>query len=263
MIYTQSGYSPGDSPAGVPLIGYETRISSITASSEATGFPASNLLNPATHLTWKASPDSPVTNQTLTITMSSGTVNYVGIARHNFFASSASIALGTTASPPNIIPGFMAEDALPIIFRISPTSGPLILSINGGSLAAQAAVIYAGNILVMERSIKVDVQHRDINHARRTDTLSAMSESGNFLGRSVISEWRESQADFAWFTPSWYRDTFEPFVENAVTEPFFWAWNPSEYPEDTAYAWLIDDVQPETDPATRRMAALLSMRAVA
>jgi hypothetical protein len=259
-IITQSGYDPGDDPAGVPLIGYETLITSITASSTETGFPASNLLNPATHLIWKASADSP-TDTILTISIS-GSVNYIGIAKHNFFESGATIALGTGASP-NLISGVTAEDTLPMIFRISPQTGSLTLSIIGGSVAAQAAVIYAGELLVLERSVKVDAQHMDVVHARQSAALGGMSESGNFLGRVLTSEWRESQAEFAWFTPDWYRTYFEPFAESAMTEPFFWAWNPDEYPDETAFAWIIEDIRPETDPATRRIAATISMRAIA
>jgi hypothetical protein len=44
-----------DSPAGVPLIGYENRVTSANLSSTTalTGFPVTNLANPATHLLWK------------------------------------------------------------------------------------------------------------------------------------------------------------------------------------------------------------------
>jgi hypothetical protein len=262
-IITEAAYTPGDSPPGVPLIGYETRIASIASTTAAMGFPASNLLNPATHLTWKASFDSPAVIETLTITISSGTVNYIGIAKHNFFESAAHIALGTGASPPDIISSFTVSNALPIILRFSPRAGPLLLTITGGTQAAQAAVIYAGTLLVLERGVKADAQHMDIVHARQSNVLGGLSESGNFLGRVLTGKWRESEAEFAWFTPSWYRANFEPFAENAMTEPFFWAWNPSEYPADTAYAWLIEEVRPLTDPATRRMAATLSMRAIA
>jgi hypothetical protein len=169
-------------------------------------------------------------------------------------------AAGTSATLGKTI---AIEDSLPIIFRFADSSNPLSLQLTQGTEAAQIAVIYAGTMLVLERSVKVDVQHADITHARQSEVLGGMSESGNFLGRVLIREWRESQAEFAWFTPDWYRTNFEPFAASAMTEPFFWAWNPTEYPDDTAFAWLIEEIRPETDPATRRMAATISMRAIA
>jgi hypothetical protein len=154
------------------------------------------------------------------------------------------------------------ENAFPVIFRFTPTTDSFLLRINAASESAQIAVIYAGELLVLERGVKVDVQHSDIVHARRSSVLAGMSESGNFLGRILLSEWRESIAEFAWFTPDWYRTNFEPFVVSAMTDPFFWVWNPDEYPDETAFAWIIEDIVPETDPATRRIAATISMRAI-
>lgn len=262
MIITQTGYTPGDSPAGVPLIGYDNRITAISATSAASGFPASNLLNPATHLIWKATSTA---TQTLTINVN-GTTNYLAIAKHNFFEGDIRIALSDGSSPA-ILASTAVDDASPIIIRFSPTSNTLSLTLVGGSSpptgTAQAAVIYAGELLVLERSVKVDVQHANLYHARQASVLAGMSENGNFLGRVLTSEWLESRADFAWFTPDWYRTYFDPFAEAAMTEPFFWVWNPVEYPDEVAFAWITETIVPETDPATRRVAASIVMRALA
>jgi hypothetical protein len=115
----------------------------------------------------------------------------------------------------------------------------------------------------MEHGVKWDVQHKQLPHARRSSIVSGMSESGNFLGRVVLNEYRESSAEFAYFTPDWYRENFEPFAAAAVSTPFFWAWNPNEYPEETSFAWITDDIQPETDPATHRVHVTFSMRSTA
>lgn len=169
-------------------------------------------------------------------------------------------AAGTEATVGRMIP---IDSALPIIFRFPSTTDFFSLTIGSGSDVAELAVIYAGTLLVLERSVKVDVQHLNVIHARKSNVLAGMSEAGNFLGRVLVAEWRESQADFAWFTPDWYRTNFEPFAEAAMTEPFFWVWNPDEYPDETAFAWITDDIRPETDPATRRVAATIVMRAIA
>jgi hypothetical protein len=154
------------------------------------------------------------------------------------------------------------DDFTPLLFRFAPTTDYLALDVVADGASAEIGVIYAGELLVLERSIKVDVQHANLYHARQASVLAGMSESGNFLGRVLTSEWRESRADFAWFTPNWYRTYFDPFTEAAMTEPFFWCWNPDEYPDEVAFAWITETIVPETDPATRRVAASIAMRAL-
>lgn len=155
------------------------------------------------------------------------------------------------------------EDFSPLMFRVSPTDDYLGLEVQAaGDDPPELGVAYAGELLVLERSVKVDVGHVNLFHARQSNVLAGMSESGNFLGRVLTSEWRESQAEFAWFTPDWYRTYFEPFAESAMTDPFFWVWNPDEYPDEVTFAWITENIRPETDPATRRVAATIVMRAI-
>jgi Concanavalin A-like lectin/glucanases superfamily len=153
-------------------------------------------------------------------------------------------------------------DFSPLMFRFSPTTNYLLLELSNPDDPVEIGVVYAGELLVLERSVKVDVQHTNLYHARQASVLAGMSESGNFLGRVLTSEWRESQAEFAWFTPDWYREFFEPFAEASMTDPFFWVWNPDEYPEEVAFAWITETIRPETDPATRRVAATIGMRGI-
>ena len=63
-----------------------------------------------------------------------------------------------------------------------------------------------------------------INYGRRTTIVDGMSESGNFLGRIVLGEHRQSTAEFEWFTPDFYRSDIDEFLEAAQEFPFFWAW---------------------------------------
>jgi hypothetical protein len=158
--------------------------------------------------------------------------------------------------------GKISVDAGPVIYRLSPnTPGYVVLDLATSRLETPAiGVIWAGTMMVMERGIKVDVPHKQISYARKTNVVSGMSESGQFLGRIVLSEWRESDADFAWITHDWYENNFKWFVLAALDNPFFWVWSPSEFPAQTAFVWLRDDVVPELDPVTRRISVKLPMR---
>ena len=184
-------------------------------------------------------------------------INGVALWSANFFTPTHAAG---SATAPGLTVG--AVDSAPIIARYAAnTADAFRVSISAGTAPAQISTIYSGNLMVLERSITLN-KHLVINYARKSNQVGGMSESGNFLGRITLSEWRESKAEFEWFTPDWYRANFEPFVAFAVDNPFFWAWNPDEYPEETAFAWLSEDVRPETDPVTRRVAATISMRAV-
>src|SRR4029078_5904667 len=108
--------------------------------------------------------------------------------------------------------------------------------------APEMAVVYAGTLLVLERSITIGQKHVPITYGRRTNIVNGMSETGNFTGRIVLGEYRESKAEFEWFTPSFYRlgstanilagadITLNNFLDAAQEFPFFWVWNPRDYP---------------------------------
>src|SRR5262245_40472090 len=94
MIFMQSGYSPGDNPPGVPLIGHDNKVVNVVTSSAATGFPAINLLNSATHLFWRAGNQG---EQLIGIT-TSGSCNYIAFAGQNFADDGTRIALLDSAN---------------------------------------------------------------------------------------------------------------------------------------------------------------------
>lgn len=172
----------------------------------------------------------------------------------NFTPPTAPATSGTTLST--------SDD--PILFRWTAVPvASLLLSIRAAASAPQIAVIYAGELLVLERSITIGRGHVPITYGRRTNMINGMSETGNFLGRIVLGEYRESKAEFEWFTPTFYRSKIDAFLDFAQEAPFFWVWNPEEYPAEVGYVWLTNNAEPETDPVTRRVALTLDMRGIA
>ena len=125
------------------------------------------------------------------------------------------------------------------------------------------AVVYVGKLLIMERGIDINPTHVPLPYGRKFKIATGMSETGNFLGRIVTQEHRQTMAEFKWITPAWYRETMDPFLEACPTTPFFWAWNPDEYPEESGYGWMINEPMPETDPITRRVHVTLEFKGIA
>lgn len=260
------GAVSADVPAGVPLIGYQnlTTISNITSTTEAASYPATNLANPATHLRWQAGVNTG--DELITIAANAATpIDYVAVAGHNWASIEATVSIETTASPPvALTTPETLDDNQPIIFRFVPqVLSAVRIRIAGASGVPQAAVVYVGKLLVLERSIKIGANHVPISYGRRTNMVNGMSESANFLGRIVLGEHRESTAEFEWFTPDFYRSDIDAFLAAAQETPFFWAWSPTEYPAEVGFVWLTNNAEPAVDPVTRRIALQLDMRGIA
>ena len=207
-------------------------------------------------------------NEYLTVTPGGTDVDYIGIAKHNFGTSGAlvSVEMADTSSPgtwTELIAPQTVDDDLPIIFRFQDVTTQVRVRIQPAGTAPEAAVLYAGELLVLERSITIGRGHVPVTYGRRTNIVNGMSETGNFLGRIVLGEYRQSKAEFEWFTSDFYRIDIDPFLDAAQEIPFFWAWSPSEYPTETGYVWLTNNAEPEVDPATRRVALTLEMRGIA
>src|SRR5882672_3059015 len=78
----EAGYE--DVTADNPVIGYDNVVSAstITATYEDVSYPITNIANPATHLVWK--PTSLATQYITVPIPADHTVQFMGIARHNF-----------------------------------------------------------------------------------------------------------------------------------------------------------------------------------
>ena len=147
--------------------------------------------------------------------------------------------------------------------EIAAATGIRIRIQGGGVNNAEAAVLFVGSIMTMERSIRVDMNHTPINLGTASDIMNGMSESGQFIGRIVRSQWKESKLDFWYFDNSFFRSDVEDFIQNAVENPFFLAWAPQTYPTDTGYCWLTKDPIPEFHLPTERFIVSFEMRGLA
>lgn len=246
-----------------PVIGYENLATTdnTVATVENTNYPASNLLNPATNLKWVAEADTAFSDIYLTVTLDGfSEVDYVGIAGHNFGTVGAIISIeGTTEFDSNGDPiwdsayplsdeTILANDR-PAIFRFTRDflfgvrvriQYP-VLGSGDDLIEPEAAVLYVGKLLTLQR--KIYVGHSPISLSRAANVSNGRSESGNFLGRIVLGESNYTSVNLANLTPDWVRNYLDPFLEEAVETPFFFAWRPQSYPTEVGFAWMTDDAQ--------------------
>ena len=262
-----------------PLIGWNNCVttSNISSTSAASGFPATNMANPSTRPQWKGATNSPLAIEYVTVIPGNGQlIDYLAIAAHNLGSIASKLVIETctnvAASPqvwtahsfgssPDLITP--TTDA-PIIFRfVSSAYQGVRLKINVGTAAPQIGVMYVGALLVCERSIRIDTDHVPINYGKESKVISGMSESGNFLGRIVQTEWVQSEMAFSFFSNAWYRANFKPFLDAANETPFFHAWFPTDHPEDVGYVWLTDDPRSGVNTVTDRFNITLKYQGLA
>lgn len=258
-----------------PIVGYQNLVTvlNITATTEDIDFPASNLANPATHLTWKQGAGSPSSDEYLTVTPDTPErIDYLAIAAHNFGTNLTPVSVeGVTAEP-----GSPADWFELITERLLPDDGPVIFRFNAQALyairlriqASQAAapvtvkagVLYVGELLTLQRRIYVG--HTPMKYGRKLMVSNLRSVSGAFLGRIVTGEKTSTNVALKNLTPDWYRSYMEPFLIVAKESPFFFAWRPGTYPNECGYCWLADDPVPANQLSNGMMQINLDLEGI-
>ena len=253
----------------LPIIGWQNlaTVANLTADTEDTSYPDSNLANPSTAEKWVAADNS---EQYVTVIINSvEEIDYLGIVGHNLGSAGIEASVegqATSAAAFAELAGsvLLANDD-PLLFRFEPQSLYAIrLRMRAGDAAPEAAVLYTGKLLVMERGLSIEGDFTPISFGAVPNIVTGVSETGNFLGRIVLGETSFSEAMFRWLAPDWYRENFEPFAETAKQAPFFFAWAPESYPRDIGFCWSADGRPiPKIDPVTRRMHVDLKMAGIA
>jgi len=241
MVVIQNGFTPTvpltHSRIGINSIG---RTGAVSASSAAAGFPASAAANPLTYEFWKptATPAWWRVDAGTAVT-----VDYVGIASHNLAGSTVTVQRSDNNSTWVDVVSTTPTDNSPIMFLFAAVSARYWrVSVTGNSVAI--GVINIGKVLEMQRACFAGINPIDLT--RRTTIRPNVSEGGQWLGRSIIRQGSGTSVSFRHLTYDWYRANFDPFVEQARSYPFFFAWRPEGYANSVGYVWTQGDIAPTT-----------------
>lgn len=173
------------------------------------------------------------------------TADAVGIAAHNlqgvrvavYYRSNPSLAYtlihdATAGRGPVFVLLPSAVNVLQLWVVVSAAAGRV----------CSIGVIYAGEALQMQRPIYRGVDPAPLN--RQTEYTNNVSEGGQWLGRDIIRQGLKTKPRWQNLDPVWLRVYFDPFASAARRLPFFYSWNPLEFPNDVAYCWTSKDIQP-------------------
>jgi hypothetical protein len=243
--------SPADAalPPGTPRILWETIVTfgTIAADSEAEGYPALNLANPATNQEWRAADIGDVE-----ITITVATVDELsagGIAWHKLGSAGSSVGWGYSG------PQIPANDE-PLLFQWTDQSlASVVIRLAEGSEAARAAVVYLGPMLIMPRGVDIDADFLIPRFARKTEFAAPLSERGDYLGRIVTSQWIDGVSHtYSHLTAEFVRGELDPFIAAAQDDvPFFYAMRADDgVSYDVSFLSFSDDPMPHKSPVTGR-----------
>jgi len=262
--------APYVAPAAInysyPLIGYKNHVSknNVSATSSQTLYPISNVSNISTASLWKS--DSLSVQYVTSVLGTSEHIDYIGIAKHNFgsgrIALSVQIQNESGGTWTTVVSGYMPTDDKELLFVfLKQYVYAVRIELQPTTTKPQIGVMYVGDLLVCPQRIYVG--HSPITLNRKIDVVNGRSESGNFLGRIVTGSSMETSVSLTHLDPRWYRTYFDPFVRNAETKPFFWAWKFRTYPDEVAFGWLSNDVSPSNMMSNGMMQVDFSMIGIA
>lgn len=251
-------------PLRFPKIGYDNVVSGadLVASTSVAGFPVESLANSFTFELWKPS-ELPAT-----VDVDAGrvvNVDYLAFGAHAL--GGCSIALEYSADGTNYyeaVSGGVVRDRAgmmlfePVVgryFRLTITAGvPLGFDFNfvtqqyllqpDAPTAADVylGVLYIGKALEMQRGVYQG--HTPGEFARTDEIRPSVSEGGQWLGRSVVRRGFETGFSFQNLKADWVRSTLAPFLDAAITQPFFIAWRPETKADEVLFGWSNSPIVP-------------------
>lgn len=92
--------------------------------------------------------------------------------------------------------------------------------------------------------------------------INNISESGNFVGRSLIRKAMRTSFNISVVDANWVLNDWRDLLEVVQEHPFYFAWDSANYPTDVAYCWTDRPVGKPTFTSPRHMQINLSFHAI-
>jgi hypothetical protein len=259
MTLSTSGYTVGNN---MPLNHARILWSPISGTITADGTGGNLAANDFTNQRWAAG--TLAANWTL-VTAANANVDTVFIAAHNLGSTGSTVLVQTAATVggafttrATIVP----TDDSAIAVMINNAGVPYVIRelrirVTGSSPDVSIGIIRAGVALQMQRPVFGGVQ--PIGLTRLVETRHSISETGQWLGRTIQRQARSTTMEWAHLEAAWYRANFEPFSLALPQTPFGLIQNPLRMPESVAWCWTDQTPQPTNMGIRDLMSVSLTM----
>jgi hypothetical protein len=182
------------------------------------------------------------------VTAADASVDTVFIAAHNLKGTTVTISTAATVGGAHTTRAVVAPtDNSAIAAMFNNTGDPYVvrevrLSIAGAG-SFSVGIIRAGVALQMSQPVYGGV--RPIGLSRAVETRHSISETGQWLARTIQRQASQTSMNWTHLTAAWYRANFAPFALALPQTPFGLIQNPSRMPESVAWCWTDTSPQPE------------------
>ena len=237
------------------IIAYENLITSSDDTVSDDGSPKAVI--PNTYERWR--PANGTSTERFNLSANAD-VNFVGIAAHNLSGQAITIQYSTSDG-----------GGLTTLTTITPTSNDPILvtfdDLNVREIAINATwagdreIGYIATGKTLQMPYPIYGGHTPIDLSPNTEYRNNVSNTGQFLGRSIIRQGVETNYRFRYLEPDFVRGDFTSFINSAKTKPFFIQWRPDLYPDEVAFGYTTEDIKlSNSGGGIRLMDASFSMR---
>lgn len=243
MTLVITGYTVG---ANQPLTHARILYAPLTGDVTADGDSGSLAANDFTNQRWNVGPSPSAWELDAGV---ASEVDTVFIAAHSLAGATVTIATAETLIDSYVDRAeFTPADNSTIAVMFNNAGVPyearrIRITVSDGSGFERVGIIRIGKALQMTQAVYGGVQPVGLN--RVVETRHAMSETGQWLGRTIQRQARRTAMPWAHLKADWYRSTFEPFSLTLPQQPFGLIQNPAEMPESVAYCWTDETPTPE------------------
>lgn len=213
----------------------------LSASSEAAGFPKENAVNWKTYDFWQP---AAINNWIAVDAGSPVTCDYAAMFAHDSHTQGSIVSLQGADNA-----AFSSGLITPVSFSSLTTSAPVVRTFAttaakrywryyqvGGTAPTSIGVLAAGTRLDMQRGMRTGFAPPLF--ARAPQLLPNRAIKGAFLGQAVRRQGVSFTASFNNLTPAWLRANWAAFQDHFERKPFFFTWDPGTYDDDAAFAWV-------------------------
>jgi len=222
-------------------------ITAVTATGAETNKPAAAALTKTTYERWAPL----VSGDSITGTFPEQVVNAVALAAHSDLVPTVEILVGgvweeVQAFPPDgptLVSDFAggnyelleySPDNEAVLFLIKPRlCDGVRITVTYSGTAPSLGVLMAGNVLEMHRPLYGG--HSPAMLSSESTLQPNVSESGEWLGASLLRQGRSVSMSWDNLPAAWVRREWQPFSDAILTSPYVLAWNPLRASADAIY----------------------------
>lgn len=225
----------------LPIFAYNNILTTgtVTATSEDTSFPVSNLTN------WKPTRwYKPAAVGTNYINIDAGElvdIDYFGVFSHDLTEKGATVKLqwsndGSTGWTD--LTTSLQKSNSEVIFKTfeSVNKRYFRVEVDAPTSICSLGVIGIGKYLEMQRGIKSGFIPPHMN--TKNKSLINSADGGLPLGSSITRREAQLSASMDTLTVDWIRANWEPLIAHAELNPLFFSWNYEVYPDEAVFTML-------------------------